>query len=51
MVKGLSLTAQSYEDAWELLEEIYGSEENINIRHVSALLNLKLLLLAKVWPL
>ena len=41
MVKGLSLTAQSYDDAWELLEERYGSEEQINIRHVSALLNLK----------
>ena len=41
MVKGLSLTAESYKDAWELLEERYGSEEQINIRHVSALLNVK----------
>ena len=41
MVRGLSLTAESYNDAWELLEARYGCEEQINIRHVSALLNVK----------
>ena len=40
VVQGLPLTADSYKDAWELLEERYGSEEQIIVRHVSALLHL-----------
>ena len=40
VVQGLPLTADSYSDAWELLEDRFGSEEQIIVRHVSALLHL-----------